>query len=165
MRTNVFWVILVVMTALLEAKWPYALRVQGVVPQLVLLLVVYFAITEGEERAMFTGFLGGLFKDVASDAALGHYVLSLVLVGYLVGTMAKRLITDSPAVKAGAVFGASIVHGLIYLAVDYVQRADLSNSYALLASLVPQAFYTALMTPLLFLVLAHAPMPQQRKAL
>ena len=164
MRTNILWATLVVVTALIEARWPYALRIQGVVPQLVLVLVVYFAITEGEERAMFTGLLGGLFKDVAADTALGHYVLCLVVVGYFIGVMSKRLITDNPAVKAGAVFCASILHGLMYIAVDYIQRADAGNVYALLATVFPQAFYTALLTPVLFFVLSYAPMPQHRRA-
>ena len=164
MRTNILWAVLVVVTALIEARWPYTLRIQGVVPQLVLVLVVYFAITEGEERAMFTGLFGGLFKDVAADAALGHYVLCLVIVGYLVGTASRRLITDNPAVKAGAVFCASILHGLVYIAVDYIQRADVGNVYALLATVLPQAFYTALLAPVLFFVLSYAPMPQHRRA-
>ena len=163
MRTNILWAILVVVTALIEAQWPYALRIQGVVPQLVLILVVYFAITEGEERAMFTGLLVGLFKDVAADAALGHYVLCLVVVGYFIGTMSRRLITDNPAVKTGAVFCASVLHGLVYIAVDYIQRADAGNAYALLATLLPQAFYTALMTPVLFIMLSYTPMPQHRR--
>ena len=164
MRTNILWAILVVVTALIEARWPYALRIQSVVPQLVLVLVVYFAITEGEERAMFTGLLGGLFKDVAADAALGHHVLCLVVVGYFIGAMSRRLITDNPAVKAGAVFCASILYGLVYIAVDYIQRADAGNVYALLAAVLPQAFYTALITPVLFFVLSYAPMPQHRRA-
>lgn len=164
MRTNIFWAVLVIAMALVEAKWPYALRIQGVVPQLVLVLVVYFAITEGEERAMFTAVLGGIFKDVATGAVLGHHVLCMLIVGYVVGTLAKRLITDNPAVKTGAVFCASLGHSLIYLVVDYVQRADTSSISALLSATVPQAFYTALMTPVLFVLLSRTPMPQQRRA-
>ena len=164
MRTNIFWAILVIIMALVESKWPYALRIQGVVPQLVLILVVYFAITEGEERAMFTAVLGGIFKDVATGALLGHFVLCLVIVGYVTGALAKRLITDNPLVKTAAVFCASLGHSVIYLAIDYVQRADTGTLSALLATAIPQAFYTALMTPFIFMLLSRAPMPQQRRA-
>ena len=164
MRTNAIWAIVVVLTALIEAKWPYTLRIQGVVPQLVLVLVVYFAVTEGEERAMFTGVFGGLFQDVATDVALGHHVLCLVVVGYLAGAMSRRLITENPAVKAGAVFCASILHGLLYIAIDYIQRADPGYLAALLATVLPEAFYTALTTPILFLLLGRTSMPQQRRA-
>lgn len=164
LRTNLIWAVSVMLTALLEAQWPYLLRVQGVVPQLVLILVVYFAIVDGEERAMFTGLLGGIFQEVATDETLGHRVICLVLLGYVAGTMSRRLITENPAVKASAVFVASVVHGFLYLSIDYVQRPGFSNVSGQLAALLPQAFYTALMTPLLFTLLAISPMPQHRRA-
>lgn len=163
MRSNLVWVIVVVLTALVEAKWPYMLRFQGVVPQLVLILVVYFAITDGEERAMFTGLLGGIFKDVATDVALGQNVLCLVIIGYLVGAVARRLITDNPAVKAGAVFCASLANGLLYIMIEYVQRTGSNYISSSFLELLPQAFYTALLTPLFFLFLDRTSMPQARR--
>lgn len=164
MRTNLLWAGTVILMALLEAQWPYLLRVQGVVPQLVLILVVFFAIVDGEERAMFTGLLGGLFQEVATDDALGHRVLCLVIVGYVTGSMARRLVTENPAVKATAVFVASAAHGVLYLAIDYIQRPGMINVSAQLVTLLPQAFYTALVTPLLFMLLTITPMPQHRRA-
>jgi rod shape-determining protein MreD len=164
LRTNLIWAAAVISMALLEAQWPYVLRVQGVVPQLVLILVVFFAIVDGEDRAMFTGLLGGIFQEVATDDALGHRVFCLVVVGYVTGAMARRLITENPAVKASAVFVSSVVHGLLYLAIDYVQRPGVSNTSGQIAALLPQAFYTALLTPLLFMLLSVTPMPQQRRA-
>lgn len=165
MRTNLIWAVLVMAMALLEAQWPYFLRVQGVVPQLVLILVVYFAITDGEERAMFTGLLGGVFQEVATDDALGHRVLCLVIVGFVAGALSRRLITENPAVKASAVFAASVVHGLLYLIIDYVQRPGMVNVSGQLTTLLPQAFYTALVAPLLFALLTFTPMPEHRRAM
>ena len=162
-RTNFIWAVTVMLTALLEAQWPYLLRVQEVVPQLVLILVIYFAIVDGEERAMLTGLLGGLFQEVATDEALGHRVLCLVILGYAAGSMSRRLITENPAVKASAVFVASVVHGFLYLCIDYIQRPGMSNVSGQLAALLPQAFYTALVTPLLFALLAISPMPKHRR--
>lgn len=164
MRTNILWAMAVILVALLEAQWPYLLRVQGVVPQLVLILVVYFAIVDGEERAMFTGLLGGVFQEVATDDALGHRVLCLVIVGYVTGTMARRLVTENPAVKASAVFVASAAHGVLYMLIDYVQRPGIVNLSGQLVTLLPQAFYTALLTPVLFMLLSVSPMPQHRRA-
>ena len=164
MRTNLIWAGVVILTALLEAQWPYVLRVQGVVPQLVLILVVFFAIVDGEERAMFTGVIGGLFQEVATDDALGHRVLCLVVIAYITGTMARRLVTENPAVKASAVFVASAAHGILYLTIDYLQRPGVVNVSGQLITLLPQAFYTALVTPVVFMLLSVSPMPQHRRA-
>ena len=58
MRTNIIWAMAVILVALLEAQWPYVLRVQGVVPQLVLILVL-LASRQGEANQCQNDSLGG----------------------------------------------------------------------------------------------------------
>ena len=151
MIKNVLWAVVVILAALIEATWLGVVRVQGVLPDLILLLVVFFGITEGEERAMYTGLLGGVFQDVAANAALGQHVLCLVVVGFITGRVSHRLVTDHPAVQAASVFAAGLIHGFIYVTVAYVQNPRLGAINVLLTSSVPTAFYTALVTPLVFL--------------
>ncbi len=152
-RKNALWFVTVVTAALLQTTWPESLKLQEVLPDLTLLLVVYFAIADGEERAMATGLLGGIYQDVASNAVLGHHVLCLVIVGYLIGRVSTRLITEHPAVKAGLAFLAGIVNGLLYAAVHFVQDPDHSFLRPVMTSAIPSAFYTALVSPVVFLVL------------
>ena len=156
MRRKILWVVLVVAAALVQTTWLDAIRLQGVMPDLTLLLVLYFAMADGEERAMFTGLLGGLYQDVAGNAVLGHHILCNVVVGYVAGRVARRLITEHPAVKVGLVFCASVAHGLLFTCVQYVQTPEMSALHTILASVLPGAFYTALLTPLVFLVLARS---------
>lgn len=153
---NVLWFMLIVFTAALEATWLGVVRLQGVTPDLVLLLVVYSGIQWGPERAMLTGAIGGLFQDVWADAGLGHHMLALVIVGYATGTVSQRLVMWRPAVKAVLVFCAALAHGLVYTAVAYVRDPALDASYLLAVSVTPGAFYTALVTPLVFPVLERS---------
>lgn len=147
------WLAVIILAALLESTVLQKISIEDVLPDLTLLLVVYFALQAGEERAMFTGVLGGLMKDVAGNARLGHNVLALVIVGYLAGRLSKRLVTDHPAVKAGLVFVASLTYGVIYVCVQYVQEPSIGVTYQILTNRIPTAFYTALVTPLVFLLL------------
>ncbi len=139
--------------ALAQTTWLEAIRVAGVTPDLVLLLVVYFAIAEGEERAMYTGALGGLFCDIIRDASLGHHILALVIAGFVIGHISRRLITEHPAIKAGLVFIASVLYGLLYTGILYVQTPQIGAVNTIAAHVIPAAFYTALVTPLLFYLL------------
>ena len=66
MRQLRIWAIVVIGLALLEATWLPVISIQRVVPNLMLVLVVYFAITEGTERGMYTGLIGGIFQTSAS---------------------------------------------------------------------------------------------------
>lgn len=61
--------------------------VDGVVPDLVLLVVVAAALSRGPEFAAVLGFAGGLLLDLAppADHVAGRWALALVIVGYLAG--------------------------------------------------------------------------------
>lgn len=165
MWRNLSWGLLVAATALLQTTWLDAIRVGGAIPDLTLLIVLYFALMEGEERAMATGALGGVFQDVAEDAVLGHNVLCNVLIAYAVGRLATRLVTEHPAVKAFIVLCACLVRGILYIAVLYVQRPDFTAFHHLAGTVIPGAFYSALCTPVVFLFLDRtfgkpAPLPK-----
>ena len=54
MLRNIAWVVVVVCAALIQTTWPDFLKIQGVTPELVLMLVVYFAIASGEEQSIRT---------------------------------------------------------------------------------------------------------------
>jgi len=154
MMRNLLWVCVVVCAALVQTTWPDFLKIQGVTPDLVLMMVVYFAIAEGEERAMFTGTLGGIYQDVASKAILGHNILSLVIVGYAAGRISTRLVTGHPAVKAGLVFLAGVAQGFLHTAIAYVQLPSATPVIStLIMVVVPASFYTALITPFIFVLL------------
>ena len=151
---NIVWAFVVIVAALVHTTWPDFLKIQGVTPDLVLMVVVYFAIVAGEERAMFTGALGGIYQDVASKAILGHNILCLVVVGYAVGRISTRLVTDHPAVKAGLVLLAGIAQGVLYTVIAYIRSPSDTPFIALVVGdVVPASFYTALITPLVFMVL------------
>ena len=153
LRKNLLWLAMVVLAALLQSTWPDFLKVEGVLPDLTLVLVVYFAIYEGEERAMFTGLIGGIYQDVASNAVLGHHVLCLVVLAYVIAHFSNRLITEHPAIKAALVFGAGVAHGVLFTSILYVQKPDLSPVQLILTQAVPAAFYSALVTPVVFFLL------------
>ena len=150
MTKHIIWALLVIAAALIQTTWLEAIRIAGVLPDLAVLLVVYFAILEGEERAMYTGLLAGLFYDVIRHATLGHHILCLVVAGYTIGRIATRLITEHPAVKAGLVFAAAFINGLLYTAIEYVQTPQIGAINTITAHVAPTAFYTAAVTPLVF---------------
>ncbi len=153
MRRNILWLIIIIATALIQATWLDVVRIANVVPDLILLLVVYFAITFGEERAMYTGVIGGLFQDVANADSIGHNVLCHVIVAYATARIANRLVTENPAVKTGLVLSAALVHGFLHSALLYIAQPQLANIADIVSRIVPSAFYTAIATPLIFFAL------------
>ena len=82
----------------------------GVVPNLVLLVVVAAALTRGPELAAVLGFVGGLAIDVVppADHVAGRWALALVLVGYLAGRVRDDA-GRSTVVALGTVVACSFV--------------------------------------------------------
>lgn len=84
--------------------------VEGVVPNLALIVVVAAAISRGPEFAALLGFGAGLLLDLAppADHIAGRWALALVLVGYLAGRVRQDART-SPMMAVVLVGAASFV--------------------------------------------------------
>lgn len=93
----------------------------GVAPDLVLLVVVAFALTNGPLPGAVTGFAAGLAADLAppADHTIGHYALVLCLVGYLCGLVQEDLDNSANLTFLAMVLG--VVGGsLLYVGVGAV---------------------------------------------
>jgi rod shape-determining protein MreD len=90
------------------------LAVDGVVPDLVLLVVVAAGLAHGSEQGMVLGFGSGLLLDLAppADHYAGRWALALMVVGYVAGRLASpgrpRLTQWLPVAAAASFVGTSV---------------------------------------------------------
>ena len=61
------------------------------------------------------------------------------------------MITEHEAIKAGLVLLASFAQGVLFLAIQYVQEPQGGMLYPVLSNAVPTAFYSAVVTPIVFI--------------
>jgi rod shape-determining protein MreD len=82
----------------------------GVVPNLVLLVVVAAGLTRGPELAALLGFVGGMAIDLVppADNVAGRWALALVVVGYLAGRV-RQDASRSTVVALATVAASSFV--------------------------------------------------------
>ncbi len=76
----------VVLTALLLQS-AVLFRIPGPAPELLLLVVLAFAVVEGPASGAGTGFIAGFLVDAGSDQELGRVALAYALAGYLAGVV------------------------------------------------------------------------------
>lgn len=83
--------------------------VQGVVPNLVLLVVVAAALVHGSELGLVLGFGAGLLLDLAppADHVAGRWALALMVVGYVAGRLTNG--PTRPLQRLGVAAAASFV--------------------------------------------------------
>ena len=139
-------VLAVVTAVLIQGTVLARLPLPGAAPDVVLVLVVAFALAEGSRSGMLTGFGAGLLSDLASDAQLGRLALAYAVVGYLVGLVAddseRSAVLPFAAVAVGSVVALAIYAGEGILLGD--ARITMSAFARSLASAVP---YSVVLTP------------------
>jgi len=115
-------VILLLAVVLQVAVFGYV-AVDGVVPDLALLVVVAAALARGPQFAAVLGFVGGLLLDVAppADHVAGRWALAFVVVGYLAGRVrqdARDSTLSALATVAACSFVGTSVYALTGLVLD-----------------------------------------------
>ena len=122
------------------------LPLPGAAPDLLLVVVVAFALTEGPLTGTVTGFAAGLLADLGADHELGRLALVYALAGYAAGLLADdrpRSPLLPPAVVAGAAVGAV----LVYAAEGLLLGDPRITWSAVRASLTGTVTYSVLLTP------------------
>ena len=124
------------------------LSIEGVVPNLALLVVVAAALVRGPEFAALLGFLGGLAIDLAppNDHVAGRWALALVVVGYLAGRVRSDARTS--ALAAMVTVAACSFVGTSVFALSGMLLGDPSVPAGEALRVIPVAvLYDVLLTP------------------
>lgn len=88
----------------------------GVSPDLLLAVVICFAILEGPSAGAALGFFGGFLRDLLLDAPAGLTGLSYLVIGYVVGSVRPYVGSETVFVPAAGVFlGSAAATGLYEL--------------------------------------------------
>ena len=141
--------LLVVAAVNLQIGFFPSLAVQGVVPDVVLLVVVATALVRGPEYGAVLGFVAGLALDLAppADHTVGRWALALVVTGYLAGLV--RHDADRSAIAAVLTVAASAFVGTSVFALSGLALGDSGVSAEAVLSVVPIAVcYDIALTPL-----------------
>ena len=141
----------VVPALLLQSTVLARLPLPGGAPDLLLVLVVAFALAEGPRSGTITGFGAGLLADLGADHELGRTALVLALVGYVAG-----LVHDEPSYGGGerstvrpfVVVGLCALGAVTVFAVEGLLLGDARvTGSAYLAAVVGTVPYCVLLTP------------------
>jgi len=150
LATPVILFVSVVAMAVLQVHWPSLLEFGEAKPDLLLLLVLYFAFSAGPEKAIGIGLLVGFLEDMLSGGPLGLNVFCKVLLGYSVGVVSTRLITEHPVVMTSIAFLSTVCQTAVLVLLSFLYRDEVPVSFMFLRVGIPMALYNSLLAPLCF---------------
>lgn len=125
------------------------LAVDGVVPDLALLVVVAAALARGPQFAAVLGFAGGLLLDVAppADHVAGRWALAFVAVGYLAGRV-RQDARESTLAAVATVAACSFVGTSVYALTGLVLGDGALPATEMLRVVAISVLWDVLVTPL-----------------
>ena len=121
-------------------------------PQLVILLVVYLAFHEVNAVVTFVVFGLGLLLDFSSAILVGPWAGALVAIYGVLAVLSQRLFVESSFVACITAFFAALAADVLYLGLAYQYQPD-GASYPVEA--IGQAFVTGLLAPLALGILSR----------
>jgi rod shape-determining protein MreD len=133
----------------------------GIAVNLVLVAVVYAALSFGPVMGLFAGSAGGLAQDALAGGVLGIGGFSMTLVGFMVGVLGAQFIVSQPLPRLVMFVGATIVHELCFQALYAL--AGIRGFRFDYVSVLTQAFVNGLIGILAFQVVEAGPGLLQRR--
>ncbi len=128
---------------------------------LVLVVVVYVALTMGPVTGMFAGSLAGLVQDALSSGVIGIGGLAKSLVGFLAGLIGQQFIVTAALPRLLMFMAATAVHAVVFMGL-YVLLGlrTFSSPYAAVLS---QALGNAVVGMVAFTIIESVPGMMERR--
>ena len=89
MKRIITLAILIILCYILQVSVFSYFKLAGIIPNIMLILVVSFALMRGQIEGLLLGFFTGLLIDIMAGDALGFYALLYMLIGYTNGLLCK----------------------------------------------------------------------------
>jgi len=130
------------------------LRIEEVKPDLLLIVVTFFAFRYGAMVGQCAGFAAGMMQQFFSPALLGSYAFVFTVIGCILSFARHKISADNFITSAIIVFLATLLKGLMlgFLALLFGEIGDMYGSYIVNAFLLELVFNPILAGPLFWLL-------------
>lgn len=105
-----------------------AILFKGVKPDLVLVLICFYSLRQGQMRGLAYGAFSGLLLDTVSGFILGPHMISKSIAGYFIGILKEQLFQWNFIISTFVVIVFSIVNiVVVYLVFETFSRVSFAN--------------------------------------
>lgn len=128
--------------ALLQSAVLSHLRIYGGQPDLIVVIVLAWAVLDRDQEGMVWAFVGGFILDLFSGAPLGISALALIPIAYVVGLTEAQVYRNNIGLPIlMSVFGALAYHILYLVLLRFFGGVALSWSSALMYVTLPSVLF------------------------
>ncbi len=135
----------IILSFLLQSTVFDHIRLAGVVPDILMILVVTTAYTRGTYPGLFTGLFAGLLVDFMYGDVIGICALLYMFIGFLNGYSNKIYDRDDYAIPLILIAVSEFVYSFLYYVLEFLLRGRLNIGYYAYRIMLPKVIYTVLM--------------------
>lgn len=140
------WAISITLAVVVQAALVPFIAIQGIKPDLLLVITVTAGLLYGKEAGFGTGFFAGLLQDLSSGNVFGLNVIPKIAVGFGFGLAERRVFKDNLFLPALAVAFASLLTGIFVFIFVALQGYFVDWKGALLHTIIPIMLYNTIIS-------------------
>ena len=138
--------IVLIFTIICQSTLVQFIEILNTKPNLIIMLIIYFALLRGNIEGGIVGFFGGLLLDISMGKAIGINSLIGMYIGIAVGSFNKRFYKESYLVALLFTFVFTILYELIFYFLNYFLWGDTRIIYAFNHFILPETVYNCILT-------------------
>lgn len=122
----------------------------GIVPNLMIILTSSFGFMRGEKEGLLIGFFCGLLSDIFFGDILGFYALMLMYIGYINGKFSRVFYPEDIKLPLALIVVSDLSYGILCYILMFLLRGKFHFSYYFTSVILPEALYTIVITIFLY---------------
>jgi len=125
--------------------------IKGVVPDMVLVFVIFYALLNGAEKGARYGLICGLLEDLYTGRFIGMNALSKAATAYIIGKLQGRVFEENVAVGIIGVILGSLLNACLLFILAFAYFAVFNIDRSLFINIIYQSFYNIVITTPIYL--------------
>lgn len=146
-------VLLIFISFILQCTVFRALSIEGIVPNILIILTACSGFMQGERFGVFTGFFCGLLLDIFFFEILGFYALIYMYIGYMNGLFHNIFYPDDVKLPLIMVTVSDLVYSFVVYILMFLLRGRFDFGYYFMNIILPELLYTILVAVLVYPIL------------
>ncbi|MFC1807821.1 rod shape-determining protein MreD [Candidatus Omnitrophota bacterium] len=151
---NTISLLIISVCALIQATSFEYISVMGVKPDLLIILVIFFALSFSSHQAKRLAIVIGLLKDVTSASLLGSYTLSFLILAMIISYHQNKFFRERISTQMMIAFISYFFVGVVIFLLNSFSSKSFPAHYSFLSLIVRGSAYTAVISPVVFFILS-----------
>ena len=141
---TIIWLVVIVVTIIIQSTLLPLIGIKGICPDILLVIVVSYALLSGKEKGVGMGFFAGLLQDLAFGSIFGINTLSKVATGYICGLAERKVFKEHVLLPVAATAVATVFNGLVMFMVLFMLGHKVDVGSAIINNVVPLVGYNVI---------------------